>query len=103
MLTNSEQFSWEETVFSHDDKVSKESGGSLDHTDLTVGDGDQSDLLGNHIHSTLAITENFRRFYIVFRENVDTKNYWYIQMHMVLRANMRNESSSKAETTSFLF
>lgn len=41
LFADSEQIAWQETVLSHDDEVHKEASSSLDHTNLTVGHGDE--------------------------------------------------------------
>lgn len=40
--TETNQVSWKESILSHDDKVGEESSRSLDHTNHTIGQGDQT-------------------------------------------------------------
>lgn len=42
LFTQSKERPAHETVLGHDDEVGEETGGSLDHTDLTVRDGDET-------------------------------------------------------------
>jgi hypothetical protein len=41
LFADSEKIARQETVLSHDDEVHKEASSSLDHTNLTVGHGDE--------------------------------------------------------------
>merc|ERR1711868_155800 len=40
--SQTQECGWPEAVFAHDDKVDEEASAGLDHTDLTVGHGDQT-------------------------------------------------------------
>ena len=50
--TDSQQAVIPEAILSHDDQVGEETGRGLDHTDLTIGHGDQPVKKQRHKHSS---------------------------------------------------
>lgn len=45
LFTDAKQIHWQETILSHNNEVDEETGRSLNHTNLTVGHGNESDLI----------------------------------------------------------